>query len=627
MILILAVMTIFWFKSRNSNNLIYSTKPVVFGKLVQTVSETGSVKTNQELSLNFLNSGKIAKINIKVGDRAVMGQLLAELDYTALTIKKLQTEASLSVAQANLRKILSGSTKEEVAISQASFNQANTAYLSAIKLAEKIRLSVEESIRQAEKNLIDLEDNTVLSVTSYEKSVQIAQNNLNNTKATYQQAIDNKKNVALNTSEDKLSVAITALDAIDRILNDNDAKDVISAKNLSYLNKTNEDYSKAKLLISGTKTILAEAKILTSADKINFSLDQTLASLNKTFNALTNCYASLENSVTTYNFSQSKLDSFKSNISSQLTLSSSAISAAENAKQALADALLNYATMVASSEKTLEQAENNLANAVIQAKNSLTTARTSGEQQITSAENQIDSAYRAMQVAKAQLDKVSSPSRPEDISLAQAQVRQVETELQAVNNQIINSQIISPINGVITKINYEIGENTSNLPVMVILNQDSLNIEVDISESDISKIKLNIPAQITMDAFGEAIKFSGLVNFIEPAETKIQEVIYYKVKINFVADSLNNLQNYRESIKSGMTANLIITTAEKENVLLAQQRSILDKSGQKFARKYVNNSVLETPVAVGLRGDNGVVEILEGLKEGDVLVTFVKEKK
>jgi RND family efflux transporter MFP subunit len=294
----------------------------------------------------------------------------------------------------------------------------------------------------------------------------------------------------------------------------------------------------------------------------------------------------------------------------------------------LADAQLSYDTNVSTAQKALEQAEVNYDNAIIVAENTLSTARLSQEQQISSAQAQIDSTYKAWQIARAQLDKIKAPARSEDIALAQGQVKQAQAELASVNNQINNSIIKSPIDGVITKSNYEVGEDVSQTkPVFVLLGKSMLYTEIDISEADINKITVSNPVEITLDAFGDEVKFQGNVTFIDPAETIIQDVIYYKVKVYFNQNSMTALTK-NSAIKSGMTANAIITTAEKSDILIAPERAIIEKNSQKIARILLpGNQIKESVVTTGLRGDNGLIEILSGLNEGDEVVTFIKAAK
>lgn len=606
-----------YFAFGNKAKVEYTTVKVEKGKLVQTVSETGSVKASKELDLNFLQSGKIAKINVKIGDKVIKDQVLAELDYSSLIINKQKTEASLRSAQANLNKTIAGATNEEIETSQASVNQAKSAYDSAVKELDKTKKSVNETISQAQKRLNDLEAKTNADLTPEEQAVTTAQTNLENTVSTYKRLIDNSRQTLQNTIDSKISLAKIALDNIDRVINDTDAKDVLSIKNISYLNYTKENYSEANSLITIAETSLAKSKLSANNYETEDAADDTAIALNKTFDSLKNCYKALENSITTNNFTQTELDTFKTNINTQTTNITTAISIVQSGKQTLADALLSYDTNLASSQRSLAKAQTDLDNATLIAENSLNTAKTSGDQSITLAESKINATLKAWQLAEAQLAQKNAPARPEDISSAEAQVQQANASLAEVQKQIDNSIIKSPIDGTITKVNYEVGEDTNqSKPVISMLGANNLEIEVLVSESDIEKIQKDQKVEITFDAFPSDQKFYGNIFFVEPAETIIQDVIYYNVKIIF---DLGNA-----SIKSGMTANVIITTAEKDNVLIIPNRAIIEKDGKKLARILVGDTLTEIPVAIGLKGDGGMVEALAGVKEGDLAVTFIK---
>ncbi len=610
---------------RKGDTAQYTTAKVGRGDLIQTISETGTVKAAKEIDLNFLTAGRISVISVKIGDKVEQGEVLAKLDASSLFIKEKEAQASLDVARANLAKLLSGASREEIAVSQANALQAETVYLSAVVESDKTKKIVAENIRQAEKTLNDLKSRTTGDVTPPEKAVDIAQTNLNNAKNTYEQAVANKESIMLNTIESELTDANSALDSIDTLLNDSDAKDVLSVKNTAYLNSAKFAHSEAALLIATAKTKLAFAKISKTEENINTAANDTVSALNKTFEALSYIFSALENSIVSSSFTQTDLDAYKTTISAKQTIISSSISAVETAKQDLDDARLSYKANVSSSEQSLFQAQTNLDKAILDAENAYAMSKVSGDQQISAAQTRVDNAFKAWQTAKSQLNKTRAKARSEDIALTQAQVNQAQASLDSVRKQIDDNLIKSPIKGTVTKVNYEAGEEpTAGKPVISLLGENNFEIEVDISESDIAKVKVGDLAAITLDAFGEQINFPAKVYFIEPAETVIQEVIYYKVKIEFDRES----EEYKTNglnIKSGMTANIIITTAKKENILIMPNRAIIEKSdGGKFARILIKNKITEAPVTIGLRGDGGMVEALSGVKEGDEVVTFIK---
>jgi len=589
----------------------YNTAKAEIGKIIQTVSETGTVKTAKEINLNFLSAGKIAKQNVKIGDKVVKDQLLGELDYTNLKIQEKQSQANLQSATANLAKVSNGSTVQDIAINQATANQAQAAYLNSLDDLDNTKKTVNEAVAQAQKNLDDL----TASINQPARS-------------SFQQAVINRKDSLLTVLDDKLSVAKVALDAVNRVLTDQGAKDTISIQDPLSLQSAQTNYNdgisqleKANTSLSSAKSSKTDNNLTMAGDNVLKTLKSTLAALNAAFNAL-------QKTVTSASFSQATLDNLKATVSSQLSAINVAITTVQGGQQALNDATIAFN------------------NAVQSARFNLNNSQLSASQQIATAKARVDANFNNWQVAKAQLEKTVAGPRGEDVKQADAQVLQAQAALDSVKNQITNSIIKSPINGVVTKVNYEVGEEANaSKPVFAILTEDSFEIDVDVSEADIVKIKTSNPVTVTFDAFGDAVKFKADLIFIEPAQTVIQDVVYYKTTISNIALASssreivnppdNNLASTTQanadlykSIKPGMTANTIITTAVKENVLIVPNRSIIEKSdGTKIIRVLLNNQLIEKPVAVGLKGDDGLTEIISGISAGDEVITSTKAAK
>jgi len=620
-VIVVVAASIYFFVSDRQDKTEYVTFAVKEGSLVQTVSEVGTVKASQKIELNFLQTGKIAKILVGIGDKVEKDRFLAELDYSFLSIKEKEAMANLNVAKANLNKLLAGATLPEIVVSQANVTQQEAAHLAAKKELGKIQNTATENISQAKKNLSDLESESKNNITPYEQAVITAEINLKNTKSTYQQSINNKKDIVITTIDAKLAIANTALDTINRVVTDSDAKDLVSVKDSSYLSKTIDWYDDSLNLVGVAEESLAIGKNNKQNINVNQAIEDCMVTLNAVYRSLNYCYSALENSVTSSSFTQSELDSFKSDISTQLTTISTGISALQTAGQNLTDAILTYETKVAEAEDNLDNANVNLADAIDTAKDNLSSVQVSEAQKIEAAQTKVDAALEALQVVKAKLAELNSPPRIEDVSLSNAKVKQAEASLELIKKQIEDSIIKAPIDGTVVKIEYEVGEQISaSKPAIHILNENNFEVEVDISEADISKIKKEDKVEITLDAFGEDIKFLGKIYFIEPAETVIQDVIYYKVSIQFI-DEMVNLDN----IKPGMTANAVITTASRKNVLIMPSRAIIEKNGgDKYVRVLAGEQINEVQIKIGLRGDEGLVEILSGVKKGDEVVTYTK---
>lgn len=631
-ILVLTIIVLIVWQNKKNQQPQYTTIQAEVGPLSQTVSLTGTVKPVKELALNFLSAGRISDLMIKTGDNISAGQLLAELDYSALILRKNEAEAGLQIAQANLNKLLSGASQQTIAVNQSNVNQALANQKMAQSELDKVKKTATENIKQAEKSLYDLMDSSANTITSQEQAIVTAQTNLTNTQRTGQRNIDNSRSSGLIVFSDKILAAKIALDNINTILNDDDAKYVLSVKDSSYLQKTKntrdlslEDYLTANQAVALAKSTLGDNSFSVAADK-------TKQFLNRTAQALNYSYSMLEATITSNNFSQAKLDNYKGIISSQSNQINGAITAVESARQGYHNAQMTNETSVLVAQDNLNQAQVNLDSAQLAAQNNLVNIRLASERQISVAQSQLDSAIKAVEVAQAQLNNTRAPARSADIALVQGQISQAQANLASVQKQIDDSRLVAPLDGIVTQVNYEIGEQFSpaGKALITVLVNNNFNIEVDVTESDINKIKIGNQAEITLDAFGPDDIFHGQVYFIEPAQTVIQDVVYYKVKVSFNnSQEIKELTNNRQIIiKAGMTANVTITTDQRDNVIKVPSRAIIEKGdGSRIVRVLRNNQVEEVPITVGLRGDDGLVESIGNIQAGEQIITFIKYPK
>jgi len=579
---IVLVVALSWYLFGNKAPKIeYTTADVTKGTLLQTVSETGTITPAKEIELNFLNSGQLAKINIKVGDQVVPDQVLGEIDYSNLSIRQQEATASFNVSNANVR-------------------QAQSSYDSARREYDKLTASLAETIKQSEKTLHDLEDKSSATITTYDQAITTAEANLISTKSTYQRSVDNKFDVLLLTIENKLSNINTSLDAINRIKTDDDLKPTFSVRNSAIINSLNNSYTSAKDLLNQANLRLTTAKSNRNQASLYAAYDAAQAVASKTFEALGFTFSALENSISNTNYTQAELDAAKVSIDGHITTISTVITSLQTARQAYDDARLAYDTNVLTAEQNISQAKANYDNALIAARNGLATAKVNRDQQLAASQTRIDNAQSALVIAN-------------------AQVGQASANLNLIKNQIADNFLKSPIKGIITKVNYEVGEQvTPSKALLSVLTENNYQIEVDISETDIDKVKIGNTAEITLDALGPDVKFEAKVYFIEPAATIIQGVTYYKVKISFDPAG-------KGEVKPGMTASAVIQTNKKDDVLMMPARAVIQQNNKNIVRILENNVVREADVTIGLSGDNGMVEVISGVNVGDKVVTFVKD--
>lgn len=625
--ILLIVIIVIW-QSSKKPEAEYTTVAAVSGPLTQTVSETGTIKPIEEISLNFLSVGKIADVLVSVGDTVEAGQVLATLDSSSLILRKQEAEAALSIAQANYSKMLSGATYEAISIAKRALEQAQASENAAKLDLEKTIKTVNENIRQAEKTYNDLIASNPITMPAARQAVISAQTALENSEKTYLKTIENTKGSLVLVLSDKLLTVRVAIDNVNKIFNDDDVKNILSVKNFIYKSQTENAKNRVLDSLSGFEDLLLTARNSSTKANLLAASDSLAAILFSTANVLDLSFLMLENTITSSSFTQAELDAYKSLIISQSAQISAAASALESANQAYKNANLNYETGMSAARSSLDQAKSSLDNAILSALNALNNVRLSAEQQHLAAASRLENASKAVNLASAQYNSTVAPASSQDRQLATAQVDQAQAALENINKQIRDMSLEAPINGVVTTVNFKAGEQfAGSLPMVKMLVDNSFKIEVDISEANISKIKVGNPVEITLDAFSDDLILTGVVSFIEPAQTLISGVVYYKVTIEFsnLAETAEKLNLEGLSLKSGMTANAVITTDSRDNVLSVPLRAIVERDSERIIRILRQGIYQEVVVEVGLRGDNGLVEIKGDIKEGDEIITFVKE--
>lgn len=239
-----------------------------------------------------------------------------------------------------------------------------------------------------------------------------------------------------------------------------------------------------------------------------------------------------------------------------------------------------------------------------------TSTLVSQKQSLSDAANTVIVKEADYRQAVATLDSKVNPPRAVDVASYRAAL------LQAIANRD-EARLVAPIDGLITQVNKKVGESVGSGDVVIQMLSPHYEIKVDIPETDISKLKLNNQAEITLDAFGEDTKLKGTITAIDPSSTEVQDVVYYTVTISLADTDV--------AIKPGMTANVSIATATREGTLFVPLRSVHTQvDGSKYLRILRNGEAKDRPVTLGLRADQGQVEVLSGVTEGDAVILSVQ---
>ena len=224
------------------------------------------------------------------------------------------------------------------------------------------------------------------------------------------------------------------------------------------------------------------------------------------------------------------------------------------------------------------------------------------------AKNAFNQALGAVNFAKAGTD-------PHRIKAQIALVSQAEARVMSARSDIQKTMIVAPFTGVIKSVDISTGEKVSaGKTVISMLAADSFEIEAKVSEVDIVKVKQGAVAEVTLDVYGQSATFPATVTRINSTTTTEGSVPVYKIIITFNGKD--------DRIKQGMTANIKIITESKSKAIIVPARFVKvlsSKEGQVTISSLSQNIVRD--VMLGIRGEDGYLEITEGLFPGDILVS------
>lgn len=215
----------------------------------------------------------------------------------------------------------------------------------------------------------------------------------------------------------------------------------------------------------------------------------------------------------------------------------------------------------------------------------------------------------AIKDAQTEYDKLLTQDNS-GASVAQAEIQKIQAEIR-------KNTIYAPFTGIVTNIEKEVGENASiGERVVSILGEEHLQVVLQVSELDVSKLIVGSVVKITLDALpGE--EFTGILKNVNSRETTIEGVPVYEAFVELNPDP---------RIRTGMSASGHIVLNSKNNVLNIPNYYI-EKKGEQNIVKILGDDgrTMDREVELGLLGSDSQVEILSGLTEGEKITPPTKK--
>jgi HlyD family secretion protein len=274
---------------------------------------------------------------------------------------------------------------------------------------------------------------------------------------------------------------------------------------------------------------------------------------------------------------------------------------------------------------------------------------------VTQAEGDLASAQSALELARINAKRTQDlfnrkTSSQADLDQAVASLHQAEANtkikqgaLDKAKADLEHCTITSPIDGVVISRSVDVGQTVAaslQAPVIFQIANDLAKMQIDsnVAEADVGVVKVGQDVDFTVDAFPTQT-FHGKVVQVRNAPITVQNVVTY--------DTVIGVNNPDLKLKPGMTANVSIIAARKDNVLQIKNAALRYRPAEAAAEMgsrpssarggraaggreratsdrtiYVLSGGQPKPVQIKTGISDGVVtEVIEGLKEGDLIVT------
>lgn len=214
--------------------------------------------------------------------------------------------------------------------------------------------------------------------------------------------------------------------------------------------------------------------------------------------------------------------------------------------------------------------------------------------------NRVDELYKVGGVSKAEWDNASM-----QLNVMQTQYK----------NLLENSQLRSPISGVITARNYDNGDMTGQLPILVVEQDQPVKMVINVSENYYPVMKKGMKVNVTLDTYGEEV-FPGVVDIITPAVNASTHTFPVEIRV----------ANADKRVRPGMFGRVTVTYGTNNHVVVPDE-AIVKQAGAGDHYVYVlnGNTVSYNKVTLGRRMDT-LYEIIDGVENGATIVVAGQNK-
>jgi RND family efflux transporter MFP subunit len=230
----------------------------------------------------------------------------------------------------------------------------------------------------------------------------------------------------------------------------------------------------------------------------------------------------------------------------------------------------------------------------------------------------------------------SGASTPAEFDIADSRLKRVKASIELAKAQIMaaevameNTLIRAPFNGTVLTKNADVGEIVAPLAagvnskaaVVTIADMTSLQVEADVSESNIEKIIIEQDCEIRLDAYPDNA-YPGFVDKIVPTADRAKATVMVKV----------GFKRYDKRVLPEMSAKVVFLKGAidesqlvKKQILVVDKSAVVNRNGKQVVYLVRDDKASEVAIETG-RDMGSYVEVKAGLVNGDRVIEKVSDK-
>lgn len=233
------------------------------------------------------------------------------------------------------------------------------------------------------------------------------------------------------------------------------------------------------------------------------------------------------------------------------------------------------------------------------------------KQDLDNAKSKLDTASIALKADQDNLNLQKQQIGPQSVQAAAAQVEQSQASVNYVRTQISNTTVTSPISGVVSAKNVDVGTITSGTSgTVTIIDTSSLIAQITVPDKVVGKLQVGETVSVDISAAGDGT-INGVIDNISPDVDSKNNSYTVKVKID----------NSNGSLKAGMFAKLSIPDQQKDNAIVVPNEALKVENGVKYLYTVESNKIKRVVVETGIANDKTTEITTASVKTGTEIIT------